>query len=254
MYTGNNGTTTGAAPVALLRMTLDELRDVNRYAESTKSLSYLPQVHERQTARMRTRSEWFLSPTVECSSCGGSIASDVSEVVIAATTRELLRRSSSGTIGTMRMRAHLNNKLIRFYAVGAVGLSLSAESVQRRPSVRRSNSRDKRYYLHRSNSRRNKENGCSRSGSFKTKKDSISRSSSYKAATGIERRGSGSFKFKSASRSTSFKSTGELCTCVTPTLASSPVAAAAAAAASAPAPTSVLPPTVRIYNTLVCIK
>uniref|UniRef100_A0A336MZU4 CSON011054 protein n=1 Tax=Culicoides sonorensis TaxID=179676 RepID=A0A336MZU4_CULSO len=39
---------------------LEELRNVNRYAESTKSLSYLPQVHERQTARMRTRSEWFL--------------------------------------------------------------------------------------------------------------------------------------------------------------------------------------------------
>lgn len=108
-------------------------------------------------------------------------------------------------------------------------MSLSAESVQRRPSVRRSNSRDKRYYLHRSNSRRNKENGCcSRTGSFKTKKDSISRSSSYKAATGVlERRGSGSFKLKSASRSTSFKSTGELCTCVAPnpppTLAAEPL-------------------------------
>ncbi|XP_063548446.1 uncharacterized protein LOC134755767 isoform X3 [Cydia strobilella] len=43
-------------------MTLDELRAVNKYAESTKSLSYLPQVHERQRARMRTRSEWFLQP------------------------------------------------------------------------------------------------------------------------------------------------------------------------------------------------
>ncbi|KAI9588052.1 hypothetical protein GQX74_003898, partial [Glossina fuscipes] len=43
-------------------MTMEELRAVNRYAESTKSLSYLPQVHERQAARMRTRSEWFLGP------------------------------------------------------------------------------------------------------------------------------------------------------------------------------------------------
>ncbi|XP_055908808.1 uncharacterized protein LOC129943409 isoform X2 [Eupeodes corollae] len=53
-------------------MTMDELRAVNRYAESTKSLSYLPQVHERQTARMRTRSEWFLGAsglTTTCSSC-----------------------------------------------------------------------------------------------------------------------------------------------------------------------------------------
>lgn len=76
-------------------MTLDELRAVNRYAESTKSLSYLPLVHERQTARMRTRSEWFLSPTVECTSCGGSLESEVS-----ALANTLLRRSSSGTIGT----------------------------------------------------------------------------------------------------------------------------------------------------------
>ncbi|XP_077285940.1 rho GTPase activating protein at 71E isoform X2 [Arctopsyche grandis] len=45
-------------------MTLEELRAVNHYAESTRSLSYLPQVHERQRARMRTRSEWFLQPAV----------------------------------------------------------------------------------------------------------------------------------------------------------------------------------------------
>ncbi|XP_073840615.1 rho GTPase activating protein at 71E isoform X3 [Musca autumnalis] len=51
-----NGTVGGSG------MTMDELKAFNRYAESTKSLSYLPQVHERQTARMRTRSEWFLGP------------------------------------------------------------------------------------------------------------------------------------------------------------------------------------------------
>ncbi|XP_051861068.1 putative uncharacterized protein DDB_G0282129 isoform X1 [Drosophila albomicans] len=54
---GNNGGGGSAGG-----MTMEELRAVNRYAESTKSLSYLPQVHERQTARMRTRSEWFLGP------------------------------------------------------------------------------------------------------------------------------------------------------------------------------------------------
>lgn len=80
-------------------MTLEELRAVNRYAESTKSLSYLPLVHERQTARMRTRSEWFLQPTVECASCGGSLESDVS-TALAGT---LLRRSSSGTIGECKI-------------------------------------------------------------------------------------------------------------------------------------------------------
>ncbi|XP_012250539.2 uncharacterized protein LOC105682899 isoform X1 [Athalia rosae] len=112
-------------------MTLDELRAVNRYAESTKSLSYLPQVHERQTARMRTRSEWFLTPI------GERIATTDSD----PTALHILRgsnRSSSGNIAT--------------------GLSASAESVKR-PSLRRTSSREKSR-LHRSSSRRNKENGA----------------------------------------------------------------------------------------------
>lgn len=41
---------------------LEERRSSNLTNEATKSLTLLPQVHERQTARMRTRSEWFLSP------------------------------------------------------------------------------------------------------------------------------------------------------------------------------------------------
>lgn len=52
---------------SLSHLALDELKAVNRYAESTKSLTFLPQVHERQAARMRTRSEWFLNPSL-CSS------------------------------------------------------------------------------------------------------------------------------------------------------------------------------------------
>ncbi|XP_014229523.1 uncharacterized protein LOC106654251 isoform X2 [Trichogramma pretiosum] len=112
-------------------MTLDELRAVNRYAESTKSLSYLPQVHERQTARMRTRSEWFLTPVGERISVTDSDSSAL----------HVLRgsnRSSSGNI--------------------ASGLSASAESVKRQ-SVRRNSSREKSR-LQRSSSRRNKENGA----------------------------------------------------------------------------------------------
>jgi hypothetical protein len=56
-------------------MTLDELRAINRYAESTRSLSFLPQVHERQAARMRTRSEWFLADQLrrQRSSSSGSL-------------------------------------------------------------------------------------------------------------------------------------------------------------------------------------
>ncbi|XP_035721314.1 uncharacterized protein LOC118441265 isoform X2 [Vespa mandarinia] len=111
-------------------ITLDELRAINRYAESTKSLSYLPQVHERQTARMRTRSEWFLTPV------GEILAATDSD----PTAMHVLRgsnRSSSGNIG---------------------GLSASAESVKR-PSLRRTSSRDKTR-IHRSSTRRNKENGA----------------------------------------------------------------------------------------------
>ncbi|XP_069684730.1 T-cell activation Rho GTPase-activating protein isoform X2 [Periplaneta americana] len=125
-------------------MTLEELRAVNRYAESTKSLSYLPQVHERQTARMRTRSEWFLTPVdggeggklVTCS----TVDSDPTSIHVLRGSNTM---SSSGNI------------------VGA-GLSASAESVKR-PSIRRSSSRsDKSRHLpHRSSSRRkNKENGA----------------------------------------------------------------------------------------------
>ncbi|XP_044253978.1 uncharacterized protein LOC123004677 isoform X3 [Tribolium madens] len=167
------------------KMTLEELRAVNRYAESTRSLSYLPQVHERQTERMKTRSQWFLAPSVECSSCGGSLDLPLNEADVSVLTNAILRRSSSGTI------------------VGIAGLSLSAESVQKRPSIRRSNSRDKRHYLHRSASRRNKENG-SRSNSFKGRSDrksSNSRSSSFK------------IKCENISRSCSFKTKTELCTC-----------------------------------------
>ncbi|KAL0129312.1 hypothetical protein PUN28_004188 [Cardiocondyla obscurior] len=112
-------------------MTLEELRAVNRYAESTKSLSYLPQVHERQAARMRTRSEWFLTPIV---------ATDSDPTAI-----HILRgsnRSSSGNIAT--------------------GLSASAESVKR-PSLRRTSSREKQRW-HRNSSRRNKENGTKGTG------------------------------------------------------------------------------------------
>lgn len=38
----------------------EDLRDVNQHAEQTRSLTFLPEVHERQTQRMRERSQWFL--------------------------------------------------------------------------------------------------------------------------------------------------------------------------------------------------
>lgn len=80
-------------------MTLDELKEVNKYAESTKSLTYLPQVHERQTERMKTRSQWFLAPSVDCCSCGGSVDMLLEDIDVKTLTSALMRRSSSGTIG-----------------------------------------------------------------------------------------------------------------------------------------------------------
>ncbi|BET03469.1 RhoGAP domain [Nesidiocoris tenuis] len=111
-------------------MTLEELRAVNRYAESTKSLSYLPQVHERQTARMRTRSEWFLNPGYRLAA---SMDSDP--------TLHVLRGSNNLTSSTN---------------MGSAGLSASAESVTKRSCVRRNSSRSRH---NRPASRRNKENG-----------------------------------------------------------------------------------------------
>ncbi|KAG7187887.1 hypothetical protein KM043_013861 [Ampulex compressa] len=111
-------------------MTLDELRAINRYAESTKSLTYLPQVHERQTARMRTRSEWFLRPV------GKRLAAADSD----PTAMHILDGSNCSSSGNI-----------------ATGLSASAESVKRLNLYRTASKEKSR--THRSSSRRNKENG-----------------------------------------------------------------------------------------------
>ncbi|XP_023230368.1 uncharacterized protein LOC111630490 isoform X2 [Centruroides sculpturatus] len=66
---------------SLSHLALDELKAVNRYAESTKSLTFLPQVHERQAARMRTRSEWFLNPSL-CSSLIPAVDADETGSVV----------------------------------------------------------------------------------------------------------------------------------------------------------------------------
>uniref|UniRef100_A0A5S6QE76 Rho-GAP domain-containing protein n=1 Tax=Trichuris muris TaxID=70415 RepID=A0A5S6QE76_TRIMR len=43
-------------------VSLDELKELNRSAATITSSAHLDCVHERQTLRMQTRSEWFLSP------------------------------------------------------------------------------------------------------------------------------------------------------------------------------------------------
>ncbi|XP_046395097.1 uncharacterized protein LOC124162565, partial [Ischnura elegans] len=177
------------------RMTLEELRAVNRYAESTKSLSYLPQVHERQTARMRTRSEWFLSPALQehrqqqpphlqhyyphyllhqnanhhlhsPSFCqqhhlGFSQHQDHPMVMGSMAVVPIDIDSDPTSIHVLRGS---NNRSSSGNIVGA-GLSASAESVK--PGiVRRSSSRGgERRLVHRNSSRcRNKENGAKGGG------------------------------------------------------------------------------------------
>uniref|UniRef100_A0A182N262 Uncharacterized protein n=1 Tax=Anopheles dirus TaxID=7168 RepID=A0A182N262_9DIPT len=138
-------------------MTLDELRAVNRYAESTKSLSYLPQVHERQAARMRTRSEWFLGARgSSLELCHDGTGSLIHPQIVTSTP-------IPGAIGHSHHHPH-------GIIVGNVGLSASAESVHQSSAKRPSRRAGSRHgHLHRSSSRRNKENGSSRSNSFRNK-------------------------------------------------------------------------------------
>ncbi|XP_038108019.1 uncharacterized protein LOC6049842 isoform X3 [Culex quinquefasciatus] len=152
-------------------MTLDELRAVNRYAESTKSLSYLPQqVHERQAARMRTRSEWFLGAR-------GSLELYNPGMITSTPIPGSLLGGPGGGGGGGGAGAgsggHHGHHGHHGIIVGNVGLSASAESVHtsvKRPS-RRGGSRHG--HIHRSSSRRNKENGSSRSNSFRSKNNKV---------------------------------------------------------------------------------
>ncbi|XP_055526763.1 uncharacterized protein LOC129719459 isoform X4 [Wyeomyia smithii] len=151
-------------------MTLDELRAVNRYAESTKSLSYLPQVHERQAARMRTRSEWFLGArggSLElCHAPDGTTLMHPPIVTSTPIPGSILGSGGGGSLGVGGGlgAGHGHHHGI---IVGNLGLSASAESVHQ---VKRPSRRGSRHgHLHRSSSRRNKENGSSRSNSFRNK-------------------------------------------------------------------------------------
>ncbi|XP_054159186.1 uncharacterized protein LOC128957448 isoform X2 [Oppia nitens] len=88
-------------------LNLDDLKSVNRYAESTKSLTFLPIVHERQTQRMKTRSEWFLNPDNGVSSSHSftsstttannrkSVDHSLSSSMCGSSVKQLVRRTSS---------------------------------------------------------------------------------------------------------------------------------------------------------------
>ncbi|KRZ72758.1 hypothetical protein T10_3836, partial [Trichinella papuae] len=64
-------------------VSLDELKELNQLAAVAKSPSYLEWVHERQTLRMQTRSEWFLSPMISTGFCSRSIDAAMNKALLA---------------------------------------------------------------------------------------------------------------------------------------------------------------------------
>ncbi|KRX61615.1 hypothetical protein T09_1812, partial [Trichinella sp. T9] len=96
-------------------VSLDELKELNQLAAVAKSPSYLEWVHERQTLRMQTRSEWFLSPII---TTGEKINGGVcSRSIDAAMNKALLaRRNSRNRSDLARRRSfrthHINNEML----------------------------------------------------------------------------------------------------------------------------------------------
>lgn len=115
---------------------LDALKSTNRYSDTTKSSSFLPNVHERQTQRMKTRSEWFLNPEARCDTLTSSTA-------IYPLTSAALSAGPTGTVGT------------------AGGTSTGGTSTGK--PVKRTSSKEKRL-VRRTSSKKDKENGGGSTG------------------------------------------------------------------------------------------
>ncbi|CAD5213870.1 unnamed protein product [Bursaphelenchus xylophilus] len=79
------------------RLCLTTLHGGADSVESTRSLTYLEWVHEKQTKRMRTRSEWFLSPVMPQKNNGNSKSVDFE------TTRFTVT-STSTRVSPMRLK------------------------------------------------------------------------------------------------------------------------------------------------------
>ncbi|XP_043221903.1 uncharacterized protein LOC122381598 isoform X2 [Amphibalanus amphitrite] len=142
-----------SASSCTLKMTLDELRDINKYAESTKSLSFLPLVHERQTARMRTRSEWFLTP-LELSLRAGAAAA-----AAGAAGEPGAVPVTPPSAGVLRGERRANTAPRPSLPTAGGGGASSVDRDKR--LVRRSSSKDKeRRLVRRSSSKKDKENGA----------------------------------------------------------------------------------------------
>ncbi|KRY73273.1 hypothetical protein T4A_4096 [Trichinella pseudospiralis] len=92
-------------------VSLDELKELNQLAAVAKSPSYLEWVHERQTLRMQTRSEWFLSPMI---STGEKISGGFcSRSVDAAMNKALLARRNSRNRSDLARRRSFRTHHVR---------------------------------------------------------------------------------------------------------------------------------------------
>ncbi|EJD76161.1 hypothetical protein LOAG_16829 [Loa loa] len=137
-----------AAEVQLPHSDDDEKYSLNAFhgselLESTHSLTYLEWVHERQTRRMRTRSEWFLLPA---SSAKGSDTSQLNASEISSTSilqpysqSDDLMGSSDGRTGSLdnvdECRINITRKLPLSKACkGAIASSSPSTSGQLPPT------------------------------------------------------------------------------------------------------------------------
>ncbi|KAH9392788.1 hypothetical protein TYRP_005876 [Tyrophagus putrescentiae] len=129
---------------------LEDLKTVNRYAESTKSLTFLPIVHERQTARMKTRSEWFLNPKESPNSSSGDSSAG---------------NSSGSSSGTSPLSSSAANVLAASSASTSVrsqplATTISTQQVvSNKPLIRKSSSGKEKRLIRRTSSKKDKENG-----------------------------------------------------------------------------------------------
>ncbi|XP_037070703.1 uncharacterized protein LOC119091895 isoform X4 [Pollicipes pollicipes] len=141
---GDGGPSGGAVPENSLR------QSCTRLSVSLEE-NGLFKVHERQTARMRTRSEWFLTPLKLSLRAGsGGVAAADSGVLRGERRANLAARAAPPSTGGGGSAADREKRLVR----------RSSSKDKERRLVRRSSSKDKESRLVRRSSSKDKENGA----------------------------------------------------------------------------------------------
>uniref|UniRef100_A0A914UXC0 Uncharacterized protein n=1 Tax=Plectus sambesii TaxID=2011161 RepID=A0A914UXC0_9BILA len=87
------------------------------FVESTRSLTYLEWVHERQTRRMHTRSEWFLSPELPAKNGGSSRSADFQRI---SAGDEIVQQRNGSASASSRAAASALPSVVKVSAGGVV--------------------------------------------------------------------------------------------------------------------------------------